>query len=296
MTTSQDWWPADYGHYGAAVHPDELARRRHLPHRGRPRRWRRRRPALRPAQQLARQRQPRQGPPAAVAGQAEVRPEDLLGRPPGLRRQRAPSSRWASRRSASASGGRTSGSPRRSSGGRRTPGSATSATAATGSSTGPFGAVQMGLIYVNPEGPNGNPDPLAVRPGHPGDVPPDGDERRGDRRAHRRRPHVRQDATAPATPTWSAPSPRAAPSSTRASAGRTPSAAARAEDAITSGLEGAWTPTPTTLGQQLLRDPVRLRVGADREPGRRQAVEAEGRRRGGRRARRARPVGPARAR
>src|SRR5215204_2034650 len=29
-----------------------------------------------------------------------------------------------------------------------------------GELTGPFGAVQMGLIYVNPEGPNGNPDPL----------------------------------------------------------------------------------------------------------------------------------------
>ena len=59
--------------------PDGLAQRRHLPDQRRPRRRRRRAAALRAAQQLARQRQPRQGAPAAVAGQEEVRPERSPG-------------------------------------------------------------------------------------------------------------------------------------------------------------------------------------------------------------------------
>ena len=43
---------------------------------------------------------------------------------------------------------------------------------------------------------------------------------------------------------------------------------------------------PDAVGQQLLREPVRLRVGADQEPRRRAPVAAEGRRRRGHRARR----------
>ena len=38
----------------------------------------------------------------------------------------------------------------------------TSATAGDRDLENPLAAVQMGLIYVNPEGPNGNPDPVAA--------------------------------------------------------------------------------------------------------------------------------------
>ena len=139
----------------------------------------------------------------------------------------------------------------------------------------------MGLIYVNPEGPNGNPDPLAAA---------------RDIRETFRRMAMNDEETvaliagghtfgkthgAGTRPSTSARSPRRAPieeqglglEATRFGTGK-------GGDAITSGLEVTWTPHPDHVGQQLLREPVRLRVGADQEPGRRAPVAAEGRRRG----------------
>ena len=192
-----------------AVHPDELARRRHLPHRGRPRRRRRRRPAVRAAQQLARQRQPRQGAPAALAGQAEVRPEDLVGRPARLRRQRRPGGhglrdlrlrlrtrgRLGARGDLLGPGGhlaRRRALQRRPRAGR------------------PARRGPDGSHLRQPRGPQRQPRPARGRPRHPRDVPPDGDERRGDRRADRRWPHLRQDARRRHRRPTSARSPRAA--------------------------------------------------------------------------------------
>jgi len=57
MTDSQDWWPADYGHYGPFFV----------------------RMAFCASEQLAGQREPGQGAPLALAHQTKVRPKNLLG-------------------------------------------------------------------------------------------------------------------------------------------------------------------------------------------------------------------------
>ena len=57
----------------------------------------------------------------------------------------------------------------------------------------PLAAVQMGLIYVNPEGPNGKPDPLAAAKDIRETFRAHGDERRGDGCADCWRSHLWQN-------------------------------------------------------------------------------------------------------
>jgi catalase-peroxidase len=108
----------------------------------------------------------------------------------------------------------------------------------------PFGAVQMGLIYVNPEGPNGNPDPLAAA--------------RDIRETFRRMAMNDEETVAliagghtfgkthGAGPSESVgPDPEAAPIELQGLGWKSTYGTGVGADAITSGLEVTWTPTPT---------------------------------------------------
>src|SRR6266545_6298767 len=117
----------------------------------------------------------------------------------------------------------------------------------------PLGAVQMGLIYVNPQGPNGNPDPIAAA--------------RDIRETFRRMAMNDEETVAlivgghsfgkthgAAAESNCGPDPEAADIAEQGFGWTNKFGSGRGADTITSGLEVTWTTTPTKWSNNYLEN------------------------------------------
>jgi catalase-peroxidase len=117
----------------------------------------------------------------------------------------------------------------------------------------PLAAVQMGLIYVNPEGPNRNPDPLAAAK---------------DIRETFARMAMNDEETVAlivgghtfgkthgaGDASFVGPEPEAAPIEEQGLGWKSKFGTGKGDDTITSGLEVIWSPTPTKWSNNFLRN------------------------------------------
>ena len=268
MTDSQDWWPADYGHYGGLMIRTGLARGRLLPPGGRPRRRRHRQHRFAPLNSWPDNVNLDKARRLLWPIKKKYGKKISLGRPDHPGRQRRLRIHGAEDLRIRASAARTSGTP------RRTP---TGAPKRNGSPP-----VRQALRGCRQPGHDGEPAcrgadgpdlrqprrrerqsrPAEDRRAGPRDLRAHGDERRGDRGAHRRRPHCRQ---VPRQWRRGARGPRArgAPTSSEQGLGwRNPFESGMAANATTSGLEGAWTTEPDQVRHGLFRHAVRTTSGS----------------------------------
>jgi catalase-peroxidase len=124
---------------------------------------------------------------------------------------------------------------------------------AVGEIKGPFGADHMGLIYVNPEGPGGNPDPAAAA--------------KMIRRTFARMAMNDEETVAlivgghtfgkthgAAQASHIGPEPEGAPLEEQGLGWKNPHGTGKGGDTITSGLEGAWTTNPAKWDHNFLEN------------------------------------------